>query len=610
MRLVEDTLSRSAHKRRSLTEPSKRDLANNDPIGDPGIGIAGELPDDEGPSAPVTSRTLVRWVIRRQIGRIAAGALAGIAWMGSIAVLPVALGFAIDRIVDDRSVGSVGLVCGVLFAVTMAQAIAGVVRHRCALLLYTRTRWLVERLVTRRVLDPRGGVNVEPGALLSLAASDAQRVGGIADLMCRGSGAIVTFFAVGIGMLAASPILGGLVLVGLPPCLLVLVPLWRPYDRRATEQQQRLADASAVAADITTGLRVVKGLGSEDGVRRWFAEGTAQVRTSAIALARLDSAWKALAGLIPALFLALTIWVGGRLALDGTLSAGALVSFTGLALFLTIPLQTFAEVGDVWATGLASARRIATALETPFSVDNGHLRTPSTATAQFEGISHGPLSGFALDVADGELLGVVAEDPEVAAAISDLLVRRVDPEHGRVLVGGVDTRECRWMHCARTSWRSTATTRGSSTGRSARTWRWVFPTRIPRRWNALLDAAGEDLLTRRSGIDQAIGERGLSLSGGQRQRLTVARSYAASPPVLVLDEPTSALDVVTELRLLSRLRDARAGRTTVLLTISAPALAQCDRVVVVEAGRVVSQGLHDELLHDQRYRDLVAPGAS
>jgi putative ABC transport system ATP-binding protein len=591
-----------------VTQPSRAELANSSLAGDPGIGIAGELPDDEGPNQPVTSGTLVRWVIRRQIGRIVAGALAGIAWMGSIAILPVALGFSIDRIVDDRSVGSVTLVCGLLFLVTMAQAFAGVIRHRCALLLYTRTRWLVERLVTRRVLDPRGGVDVEPGALLSLAASDAQRVGGIADLMCRGSGAIVTFFAVGAGMLVASPILGGLVLVGLPPCLLVLVPLWRPYDRRATEQQQRLADASAVAADITTGLRVVKGLGSEDGVRRWFAEGTAQVQTSAIALARLDSAWKALAAVIPALFLALTIWVGGRLALDGTLSAGALVSFTGLALFLTIPLQTFAEVGDVWATGLASARRIAAALVIPPSVDDDHHQTPSAATAQFESISHGPLSGFMLDVADGEILGVVAEDPGVAVAISDLLVRRADPERGRVLVGGVDARELSLdalrAHVVTVDghhpWLMDGTL-GENLALGAPD---ADPSMLER---ALLDAAGEDLLSRRTGIDQPIGERGLSLSGGQRQRLTVARSYAAGPPVLVLDEPTSALDVVTELRLLSRLRDARAGRTTVLLTISAPALARCDRVVVVDNGRVVSQGLHEELLHDPRYRDLVAP---
>ena len=207
---------------------------------------------------------------------------------------------------------------------------------------------------------------------------------------------------------------------------------------------------------------------------------------------------------------------------------------------------------------------------------------------------------------------MVAEDPEVAAAISDLLVRRADPEHGRVLVGGVDTRELSLdalrAHVVTVDGHHPWLVDGTLGENLALGAPDADPvdvgTRAPRTRRV------RTCSTRRSGIDQPIGERGLSLSGGQRQRLTVARSYAASPPVLVLDEPTSALDVVTELRLLSRLRDARAGRTTVLLTISAPALAQCDRVVVVDAGRVVSQGLHDELLHDPHYRDLVAPDAS
>ncbi|MGQ0680468.1 MAG: ABC transporter transmembrane domain-containing protein [Actinomycetota bacterium] len=141
-----------------------------------------------------------------------------------------------------------------------------------------RTRWLLERLLTRRVLDPAGFVpkgdtgSADPGRLLSLATSDASRVGGIADLMCRGSGALVSFLAVGIGMLYASPLLGMLVLLGLPPCMLILAPLWRPYEEQAAAQQASLAAASSVASDAVAGLRVVKGLGAEPQVRKWFGD--------------------------------------------------------------------------------------------------------------------------------------------------------------------------------------------------------------------------------------------------------------------------------------------------------------------------------------------------
>jgi putative ABC transport system ATP-binding protein len=582
---------------------------------DPGAGVGAELPDAAGPIT-VTGLGVVRWVLRRQRGRIAVGAVAGIVWMGGLAMLPVALGRAVDRAVDDGGGRDVAGWSAVLAAVIATVAVAGVVRHRCAVLLYIRTRWLLERLVTRRVLDPRGGALPAPAVLLSHVQSDAKAVGSIADLMCRGSGAIVTFVVVGVGMLVTSPLLGAVVLVGLPLSMLVLVPLWRPYERQAAGRQASLAAASAVGADALRGLGVVQGLAAEDRVREWFAAASDDVERSGLAVARTAAWWTTLSALVPGLFLALVLWIAGRLAIAGDLTPGELVTFVGLAAFLAIPLGTLAEVGDVWAGGLAGARRIAAVLVAEVAVDEPSVDAlvdmpafgadPAVVLA---GVAHGALDGFDLGLGRHEMVGVVGDDPAIGRTLCDLLARRVDPVVGVVCVGGADIRSIAVDAVRRVvragdghdPWLFDATLRDNvRLGEPDASDEAVV--------DALTVAALEELLRRDGALDAVLGERGLAVSGGQRQRVAVARAVLGDPAVVVLDDPTSALDSVTERRLAVRLAERRAGRLTVVATHSPTVLAVCSRVVLVIGGVVVADGVHDALLGDERYRALVTPG--
>ena len=577
---------------------------------DPGHGLNAALPDTEGPTAPITTLGLIRWVLWRQRIRVAVGALAGIAWMGALALIPVALGGAVGGAVDGGSGRDVLFWCGVLAAVVALEAGAGVIRHRSATLLYHRTEWLVERLLLRRVLDRRGGVDADAGAVLAHAQVDARAVGAVADLMCRGSGAVVTFTAVGIGMLLTSPLLGAVVLVGLPTALLALVPLWRPYDRRASDQQARLSAATSTAADVLSGMRVVRGLGGETVVRDWFVADSAEVRRSALSLARVGAAWDALSAVIPGLFLAIVLALGGRLALDGDLGAGKLVAFTGLAVFLAIPLATLAEVGDVWASGVAGARRLTATLNAPYAVeDPADPIAPDTAPAPelvLDAVEHPALSGLSFTVGPGELVGLATADPAVTAAVCDLLARRADPTQGQIRLGGRPL-ERHPLAAARTA---VVVESGHAPWVAEASLATNIALRDPhlpahRTAEALRAAAGDDLLARPEGLDTAVGERGLMLSGGQRQRLAAARAFAGDAPVLVLEDPTSALDTLTEVVFAERLAALRAGRTTLVLTVSPTLLGRCERVLLVEDGAVVAEGAHaDLLLTEPRYAAL------
>jgi putative ABC transport system ATP-binding protein len=540
-------------------------------------------------------------VLGRAIGgqrrHVALAALLAAGHQAGEALVPVLIGVVIDSAVATGSAGRLVLwlaVLGVVFAMLSSSYRFGARAAERA------SEWAGHDLrvrLTRRILDPRGGAEAGrlAGELANIATGDARRVGGVNAVLPAGVAALTGLLVSAVALLWISVPLGLVVLLGAPPLLWLGHLLGRPLERRSAVEQERAAHASGVAADVVTGLRVLKGIGAEGAAvaryRRTSRESLSATLRAARAQAAHDGAILALTGI----FIAAVALVGGRLAASGEISVGDLVAAVGLALFLLTPLQIFAWVNAELAQGRASAARIAAVLSAPpaLSTGEGQVPTPVRGRVTLAAVHHAALSGVDLEVAPGELIGVVAPDPAAATALLAVLARDTDPDQGRVKLDGVplstlDPAEVRTAilvaaHHA-VLFAGTLASNVSTAGDGV----------VARAMAAA--AADEVARSLPEGAGTVLGERAQSLSGGQRQRVALARALAAEPPVLVLHDPTTAVDAVTEARIAAGIRELRAGRTTIVVTTSPALLAATDRVVVLAEGVIAATGRHADLV--------------
>jgi ABC-type multidrug transport system fused ATPase/permease subunit len=551
-----------------------------------------------------SAQRFILWLAIEQRATMLIGTLFGVLWMASQAVLPFALGRALDEGIAGQDRGRLWLWTGVLLAIGLVQAGSGLARHRFAVANFLIGGARMQQLLARHVvhLGAELARHTSAGEVATATGTDVQRICRVLDVSARFIGAILAFVTVAVLLLVASPVLGAVVVVGVPLLVLTIGPLVRPLERRERTQREMLGHASAMAADTVSGLRVLRGFGGEGTFVRRFRRASGEVRDAAIKTAALQSVLDALQVLLPGAFVVAVTWLGARLALQGKITAGELVAFYAYSAFLVIPLKTFTEAARKYAAATVSAGRVVGILRAERTL----LEPEAALPAPGEGAQlHDLTSG--LVVRPATFTALACTRPDEGSALADRLGRYVDD--GEVRLGDVPLQRL-----------PLATVRGrvlvsdkdpvliSGPLREA-----LDPPRLGRHLDlaTVLDVASADDAVDglEGGLDGVLAERGRSLSGGQRQRLALARALLADPEILVLDEPTSAVDAHTEVRIAERLRELRAGRTTVVLTTSPLLLDRSDTVVLLDRGRVVAEGTHRELMADNpAYRDLVTRG--
>ncbi|SDV02638.1 ABC-type multidrug transport system, ATPase and permease component [Microlunatus sagamiharensis] len=604
----------------------------------------GELfrhPDLRGPK-----RFLV-WLLRQQWQVLAVACL-----VSMLEWLPGSVGpYVIGRVIDDGiragdSQTTVRLLL-VLLGLVLLGVGAGVVYHTLVVRSWLIGMYGPMKLVTRKstqlgsVLSRRSPT----GEVLSVSASDSDEFGGLSQIVSEAVGAFIATLVIAGLVLTTSVPLGLLVLVAAPMIVLLVVPLFRPLQRREETERTRSSELTGLATDIVAGLRILRGIGGERTFGRNYAAQSDRTRQAGVSAgvwqAVVDSAGVLLSGL----FLVLLVWLGTRSVLTGGLSVGELVSFAGYAVFMVWPVQSFFNFAQRWIRAIVSARKAVTLLseDPPWQAGDPSLVLPGDGALVDE------RSGFVAE--PGRLTALVSAVPEDSAALADRLGRYLPASrgavgldvdaalHGRALrrareeqrerrravdredqavangrlgvsLGGVDLGEVPVRAV-----RERVLVSDASSSTFAGTLQSVLDPhgRLSREQAeaAVHAAVAEDVYEALPGGWQGVvEERGRGLSGGQRQRLVLARALALEPDVLVLVEPTSAVDAHTEAEIGVRLRRARRGRTTVVVTASPLLLHQADAVALLHHGRVVETGTHEELLHGSAaYRRVVTRSA-
>lgn len=566
---------------------------------------------------------LLTTTLAEQRRNLVIGTMIGLAWMVGKVAVPQLVGFGVDRGIegDDNAWMWAGLVAAAGIATGCFTAFRRFFAFREA-------RWTETKLRERmfgHIMSLHVGYHdrSSTGQLMSRSSSDLQQIQQFVVMVPITASNLAMIVAVTVILFITNPLLA---LVALAP-----LPFVNWAGRRFSNSihpavqavQQEQAELATVVEESVGGIRVVKGFGAEQVQADKLGKEADDIRAVSIEAARIRAKFLPAIELLPQIGLIAVLGVGGMQVIDGDLTLGQLVKFNFYVALLVAPLRMLG-MAIAWGQRAAAAlERVNEVLDTvplvadpaaPVALPTQQSVDGALGTVHFSGVDFGyapdlpVLEGFDLRLEAGQSIALVGGTGSGKSTVARLLIRFYDVDAGAVRIDGVDIRDLA-LHELRSAvgivFEDTLLFHDSVSANIA----FAHPDADQATIEAAARLAGaHDFIMRLPrGYATQLGERGYSLSGGQRQRIAIARAILADPRVLVLDDATSAVDPSKEHEIRSAMSTVMDGRTTIVIAHRPGTIALADQVALLEGGRVVALGTHDELLAtDQRYRDVLA----
>jgi len=532
---------------------------------------------------------------------------------GAFLALPVAVRYVIDFGFSAEDAATVDRYFYGFLGVALLFGIFGAARSYFL-------NWLGERVVAdirdavyQHVIrmDPTFFEVTKTGEVLSRLTADTTLIQSISgaglSIILRSS---IQFIGALILLAVTNVRLMGYILVLVPVVVVPIMAISRWVRRLSRDSQDRIADASGMAGETLNAVQTIQAFTAEELESQRFGETIKVSFATAVRRIRARALFSTVAttGLFGALIVVL--WIGARAVLGGEMTGGELGQFVLYAMFVAMSAASLSEVWGELQRAAGAMERLVELLDAQPAIKTPEnpVAMPHTRDGRihFDKVSFNypsrpdtlTVKDFDLEISSGEKVAFVGPSGAGKSTIFHLLLRFYDPQAGRIIIDGVDIAKARSEDVrARIGIVPQETVIFGASARENIHFGRPGATDAEIETAARAAAADEFIQQLPKGYDSFLGERGTRLSGGQKQRIAIARAILKNPPILLLDEATSSLDAESERLVQEALEYLKKGRTTIVIAHRLATVLKSDRIVVMNEGRIIDVGCHEELVH-------------